>query len=265
MKSEYASYHEGKVHYTVEGNGNAVVLLHGFLESEQMWHSYIPGLAKGKKIIAVDLPGHGETDCFGYIHSMELMAEAVKTVLKEQGIRKATLVGHSMGGYVALAFAEKYPDMVKGICMFFSTSHADSDEKKRNRDQAIKIVKKDHKGFIRKSIPLLFRPKNRKLYREDINTLKKKALKTPKQGVIAALEGMKTRIDREVILRFAPYPIHYIIGKWDPVLDHQKLIAQTRHGEHITYTLFEDIGHMGFIEEFNGCFKDLRKFINTCN
>jgi pimeloyl-ACP methyl ester carboxylesterase len=110
----------------------------------------------------------------------------------------------------------------------------------------------------------LFRPKNRKIFRDEINTLKKQALKTPKRGVIAALEGMKNRQDREILLKFAPYPIHFVIGKKDPVLPYTDLMDQTKNGSFISYTLFEEIGHMGFIEAREACLKDLRKFIARC-
>lgn len=255
----------GQVAFTVNGNrGPTVMLLHGFLESQQMWEHYAPALAKSRRVITLDLLGHGKTDCLGYVHSMELMAEAMWTVLNHLKCRKAILIGHSMGGYAALAFAERYPDQVKGLCLFFSTARADSKAKQIGRDQAIRMVKENHKSFIRKSIPLLFRPKNRSIFRLEVNALKKLALKTPKRGIIAALEGMKIRTDREILLKFAPYPIHFVIGQRDPVLNYTELIDQTRHGSYITYTLLTEIGHMGFIEAKAACLKDLRKFIQRC-
>ena len=255
----------GKLAFTVNGNrGPTVMLLHGFLESQQMWEHYAPALAKSRRVIALDLPGHGKTDCLGYVHTMELMAEAMLAVLNHLKCRKAILIGHSMGGYAALAFAERYPDHVKGLCLFFSTARADSKAKKIGRDQAIKMVKENHKSFIRKSIPLLFRPKNRAVFRSELNALKKQALKTPKRGIIAALEGMKLRPDREILLKFAPYPVHFVIGQRDPVLDYSELIDQTKHGSYITYTLLTETGHMGFIEAKSTCLKDLRKFIQRC-
>lgn len=259
-----APFKHGSIHYREEGTGRVVILLHGFLESSLMWQDLLPELSKSKRVIAIDLPGHGESECFGYVHSMELMAEAVKAVMDHLSVRKAVLVGHSMGGYVALAFAEQHPDWVKGMCLYFSTTHADSDERKRGRDLSIDLVKRDHKSFIRKSVPLLFRPKNRATYRDQINRLKKQALKTPKQGIIAALEGMKNRIDREMIIQFSPYPVHFVIGRYDPVLPYQKLIDQAEKSEQASYTLFPDCGHMGFIEEQEASIKVLRSFANKC-
>ena len=94
--------------------------------------------------------------------------------------------------------------------------------------------------------------------------MKKEALTTSKQGVIAALEGMKQRTDREVVLQFCPYPVHFIIGRYDPVLSHEALIQQANHSERATYTLLKECGHMGFIEEAEACTKELKQFANRC-
>jgi pimeloyl-ACP methyl ester carboxylesterase len=123
--------------YSDTGKGTAVVLLHGFLENQKMWDNYIAPFAKKNRVITIDLLGHGETECLGYVHSMEDNANAVHAVLRVLRIRKAIFVGHSMGGYVALAFAELYPDSIKGLVLLNSTAKAD-DERKLNRDQPLK-------------------------------------------------------------------------------------------------------------------------------
>ena len=128
------------------------MFLHGFLENSTMWNEHILELSKKHRVICVDLLGHGDTDCLGYVHTMEDMADAVHHVLHELKLRKVVLVGHSMGGYVALAFAELYPDMMKGLVLVNSTSRADSDERKQNRDRAILAVKKSYIAAIRMAI-----------------------------------------------------------------------------------------------------------------
>ena len=133
-----------------------------FLESSKIWKAFIPQLAKKNRVVCIDLLGHGKTDCLGYIHSMELMAEVVEFVLKHLRIRKSIFIGHSMGGYVALAFAEKNPDNVKGLCLLNSTAGADSPQKKKNRDRGISAVKQNHKTFIRIAVANLFTPKKPK-------------------------------------------------------------------------------------------------------
>ena len=147
------------IFYTDQGKGPSIVLLHGFLENTSMWNAFIPKLTKKNRIICIDLLGHGSTGCTGYIHTMEQMAEAVLAVLQHLKIRRSVLIGHSMGGYVTLAFAEANPDAVKGICLLNSTARADSAEKRKNRSRAIKVVKKNYKAFVRIAIVDLFRPK----------------------------------------------------------------------------------------------------------
>jgi pimeloyl-ACP methyl ester carboxylesterase len=247
------------VFYTDEGKGAVVVLLHGFLESSYIWADIKTSLAKRYRVVCIDLLGHGQSGCLGYIHTMELMAETVCAVLKQLKIRRSTLIGHSMGGYVALAYAEKYPDNVKGLCLANSTAQADSEERKLNRDRTIEAIKTNHKTFIRMAISNLFRPKNRKLYANEIKALKKEALKTPVQGVIAALEGMKIRIDREALLHFGPYKKMIIIGRKDPVLDYQTLYSQAK--ESCAEILVFPDGHMSFIENKDEFLKGLMHFI----
>lgn len=244
MKTTY--FKNTAICYTDQGKGTAVVLLHGFLENQSMWNAILPELIKKNRIITIDLLGHGATECLGYVHSMEDQADVVHHVLNELKIRKSVFIGHSMGGYVALAFAELYPDTVKGIVLVNSTSRADSDERKRNRDRAIVAVKQDYSAFIRMSIANLFSENNRERLADRIEEVKLEALKTPLQGIVAALEGMKIRKDREVMLHFAPYPIQLILGKKDGVLLYEETRDQILD-THVQLTTFED-GHMSHIE-----------------
>lgn len=235
-----------KTAYSDHGKGTAIVLLHGFLENQTMWDELILEFSKKYRIITIDLLGHGQTDCLGYVHTMEDNADVVHAVLSELRIRKAILVGHSMGGYVALAFAELYPENVKGLVLLNSTSRADSDERKKNRDRAIKAVKKDYSTFVRLSISNLFSEENRGRLIDEIEKVKLEALKTPLQGIVASLEGMKIRQDREVLLHFGPYPKLLILGKKDAVLNYEENKDQIENTD-MELVLFAD-GHMSHIE-----------------
>jgi pimeloyl-ACP methyl ester carboxylesterase len=252
-------YKNTQISFTDHGKGTTIVLLHGFLENQTMWNAFAPELAKKNRVITIDLLGHGQTECLGYVHSMEEQADMVHAVLHELKIRKAVFVGHSMGGYVALAFAEMYADNVKGLVLLNSTSLADSDERKTNRDRAIKAVKKDYETFVRLSIANLFSQENRSILIDEIETVKLEALKTPLQGIVAALEGMKIRKDREVILHFAPYPIVLILGKKDSVLVYDDNIGQVE-GTKVQLITFAD-GHMSHIENKNQLLETLIAFI----
>src|SRR6478672_12328590 len=94
------------VNYTDTGKGTAVVLLHGFLENSTMWNDFVPELSKKYRVITIDLLGHGQTQPLNYVQTMEDNADMVLSVLNELRIRKAIFAGHSMGGYIALAFAD---------------------------------------------------------------------------------------------------------------------------------------------------------------
>ena len=253
-------YKNTKISFTDDGKGTAVVLLHGFLENKTMWDKYVSALSKNHRVITIDLLGHGETECLGYVHTMEDQADMIFAVLISLRIRKIVLVGHSMGGYVALAFAELYPDNVKGLFLLNSTSRADSDERKINRDRAIKAVKQNHTNFVRISISNLFSEDNREVFAKEVEKVKLQALKTPLQGIVASLEGMKIRKDREVLLHFAPYPIQLVLGEKDGVLIYDDTIDQIE-GTKVELTTFPD-GHMSHIEneaEFKKVLSDFLK------
>ena len=235
-----------KVNYSSVGNGTAVILLHGFLENKSMWKPFISKLSKQNRVVTIDLLGHGKTGCLGYVHSMEDMAAAVSAVLSYLRLRRVIFIGHSMGGYISLAFAEQFPDMVKGICLMNSTPKADTEEKKINRERAIDAVKNNHKSFVRISVTNLFRPKNRTIFKSELNKVKEEALKIPVERIIAALAGMKVRTDRTQLFQKGNFKKQLIIGKHDPVLDYNSLIELTKDTD-IDVVEFSD-GHMSHIE-----------------
>lgn len=253
------TFKNSSVQYSDTGKGTAVVFLHGFLENSTMWDTFIPELSKKNRVITIDLLGHGKTDPVGYVQTMEDNADLVHTVLQELGVRKAVLAGHSMGGYVALAFAELYPDKIKGIALINSTSRADSDERKKNRDRAIKAVKHDYTSFVRLSVGNLFSENNRERLSGEIENVKQEALKTPLQGIVASLEGMKIRKDREVLLHFAPYPVLLVLGKADPVLNYEENVGQIENTS-VKLVTFAD-GHMSTIENRDELLTELQSFL----
>lgn len=244
--SKIIQFKNTSISFTDQGKGTAIVLLHGFLENQKMWDAFVPEFSKKYRIITIDLLGHGNSEPLGYVHSMEDNADVVHAVLSELRIRKAVFVGHSMGGYVALAFAELYPEAVKGLVLLNSTSRADSDERKSNRDRAIKAVKQHYTNFVRLSIANLFSENNRERLGEEIEQVKNDAVKTPLQGIVASLEGMKIRKDREVLLHFSPYPVLLILGEKDPVLNYEETVEQIE-GTKVQLVSFPD-GHMSHIE-----------------
>jgi len=239
-------FKSSKFHYKRQGSGKALVLLHGFLESQTMWELFIPELIKNHTVITIDLPGHGKSECIGYIHTMELMAEVVHAVLAHEKIEQATFLGHSMGGYVALAFTERHPQICSEIILLNSTPKADSAERKENRDRASILVKKHKHAFLSVAIANLFADENREKFAEEIETLKNDALKMKTQGIIAALEGMKIRKDRTRLLKKLTIPKTIIAGTLDPIMPVEELekIAFNCNCQFKTWTG----GHMSTIE-----------------
>lgn len=247
------------VGYSDTGKGAAIIFLHGFLENRGMWAPFADALSGRYRVICIDLLGHGDTPPVGYVHAMEDNADLVHHVLLALKIRKAALVGHSMGGYVALAFAELFPDMVRGIALVNSTARPDSDERKANRDRAVKAVKENHETFVRMSIANLFSEENRERLSLEIEEVKREALRTPLQGIVASLEGMKIRNDREVLLHFGPYPIMLVLGQKDPVLNFEETISQAE-GTKVELVTFPD-GHMSPIENQKDLLRALKDFL----
>ena len=242
----YSLFKNTQISYTETGTGKPIIFLHGSLENKTMWIDFLPVLSKNNQVITVDLLGHGHSDCLGYIHTMETQAEMIFALMNELKIKKASFVGHSMGGYIALAFAEMYPKMITRLVLLNSTSYEDSEDRKANRDRAIKAVKQNYTSFVRLNIGNLFSEKNREILVEDIENVRNEALKTPLQGIIAALEGMKIRKDRFFILQEAKFPITLILGKQDPVLNYQENMLQIENTE-VKLLTFPD-GHMSWIE-----------------
>ncbi|MGY0391466.1 alpha/beta fold hydrolase [Bizionia sp. KMM 8389] len=252
-------YNGSSVFYTDQGQGTPIVLLHGFLENSNMWKNITPLLSETHRVISIDLLGHGNSECLGYIHNMELMANVVHKVLHTLQISKSIFIGHSMGGYVALAFAEKYPSQVLKLCLANSTSKADSPERKQNRDRAIQAVKKNHEIFVRLAVTNLFTIKNQAVLKDEILQVRKEALKTPLQGIIATLEGMKVRPDRTLVLKNASFPKLFLIGQKDAVMPYKKLVSEAEE-THSEFSLLPD-GHMSHIENEAIFLQEIMHFI----
>lgn len=260
----YINFQQNQIHYTKIGQGKTIVLLHGFLESIEIWNNFSKYLSPDFQIIAIDLPGHGRSSCISETHTMDLMAETVKAVLDFLNIPSCVMIGHSMGGYVTLAFAEKYPESLNGFGLFHSQAGADSEEAKINRDRTIKLIEKDRKGFIKMFIPDLFAPKNQKRFDTEIKILKKQAADTPKKGIIAALQGMKERPDRTPVLTSSKHPILFILGAEDKRIPLDITLKQARLANRCEVQILKDVGHMGYIEDEKYTLKTIKHFAEKC-
>lgn len=244
--NRFISYKNININFSIEGKGSTIVLLHGFLEDSSMWNNITKEISKKNKVITIDLLGHGKSECLGYIHSMEEMAEIVISVLKSESIRKATFIGHSMGGYVVLALAEKYTKAIKGLCLINSTSQADTEERKQLRLRAIKMAQTNYEALVKMSVTNLFVQEIRNNILEEIERTKQIALKTNVQSYIACTEGMRIRQNRESVLKTAEFKKLIIIGKKDPVLKYESILEEAERTKTPLVSLSN--GHMSHIE-----------------
>jgi pimeloyl-ACP methyl ester carboxylesterase len=254
-------YKNAAIFYTDSGKGPAVVLIHGFLENTTMWNVIIPELSKRNRVIAIDLLGHGKSDCIGYTHSMELFAETLEAVLKKVRIRKCILVGHSLGGYVALAFAEKHPKRVKGLCLMNSTSNEDTADRKLLRTRANKMVHKNFSNLVRMSFTNLFSEESRIVFKDQMKNALSEAMQTPIQGYIAGQEGMKLRPNRNHVLAENSFKKLIIMGKKDAVLDYKTSLEEVEktNSKHVVLPQ----GHMSHIENLEELILILKDFLNS--
>lgn len=254
-------YKNAAIFYTDSGKGPAVVLIHGFLENTTMWNVIIPELSKRNRVIAIDLLGHGKSDCIGYTHSMELFAETLEAVLKKVRIRKCVLVGHSLGGYVALAFAAKHPKRVKGLCLMNSTSNEDTADRKLIRTRANKMVHKNFSNLVRMSFTNLFSEESRIVFKDQMKNALSEAMQTPIQGYIAGQEGMKLRPNRNHVLAENSFKKLIIMGKKDAVLDYKTSLEEVEktNSKHVALPQ----GHMSHIENLEELILILKDFLKS--
>lgn len=234
------------ISFSDTGKGAAVVLLHGFLENKTMWNTIGAVLSKKNRVISIDILGHGETGCLGYVHPLDLFAESIEAVLKKLRIRKYFLIGHSLGGYISLAIAHRNVAKIKGLCLLNSTSNEDDDARKALRIRANNMAQQNFENLIRMSFVNLFTASNRDKFSKEIEFALHEALKTTKQGYIAANEGMRIRLNRNHVLADNTFKKLIIAGKNDPVLQFEtaKKEAKKTNSELIGL----DGGHMIHIE-----------------
>jgi len=247
-----------------KGAGDPVVLLHGFTGSSVIWEDYLKTLSDKFRVVAIDLPGHGNSDCLADIHTMDAMGEAVKAVMAHLEIEKAVIVGHSMGGYVALNIAMHYPAAIKGLGLFHSTSLADNDEALEAREKAIRIIKEDHQGFLFNFIPGLFAPENQNRCRPKIAELIAQAKKMDKRAIVAAQEGMKLRSSTLDVLINSNYPVMFIAGHKDPRIAFENIWVQMALAAESHALILKNVGHMGFYEASLQTLNFTKAFVETC-
>jgi len=250
--------------YNDAGSGDTLVFLHGFAESKQLWTDFKKPLQQKFRTIALDLPGFGNNTAEVADYSMEFMAESVKKQLDELKVKKCILIGHSMGGYASMAFAEKYSSMLSGLCLFHSSALPDTDEKKDNRNKTIEFVEKHGvEKFMQSFVEPLFFADNREKLRSKIDLMKKIGTLTPKESITGGLAAMRDRPDRTKVLKKADYPVLFIFGKEDGAVPMDKALEQCHLPNNSMIYFLGQTGHMGMFERTYETRKAIEKFAET--
>ena len=248
------SYQDRNIFYRVFGEGKAVLLLHGFGETGEVWQQQVEFLKNDFKLIVPDLPGSGRSAIIDDM-SMEGLADAIKKIADEEVIDSGnnevlTMIGHSMGGYITMAFAEKYPQYLDAFGLFHSSAFADSDEKRTTRKKGIDFVRQHGAfEFFKTATPNLFSPitkqKNPSLVDSFIESLRNFS----SEAVILYYEAMMQRPDRTEILKKTDLPVLFVIGEHDNAVPPSDSLQQAHLPNTSFIHLLKNSGHMGMLEE----------------
>ncbi|QOR73498.1 alpha/beta hydrolase [Cruoricaptor ignavus] len=208
------------LHYEISGNADkTLVLLHGLMENSHIWDGMQSRLEKDFRLVKIDLPGHGKSELTGEISTVEMMATKVKQVTDELNLTDFYLLGHSMGGYTALAFAEKWPEVLAGFSLFFSTYLPDSEEKKETRRKSFRIIEQEYERYVAAGVPMNFHPHEAEEMEGVVEIAKEMALQTNNLGALAAVKGIMERPDRQSVLQEFQGKILVMLGRHDSAID----------------------------------------------
>lgn len=264
------NYHQSTVYYKVIGSGKPVVLVHGFGEDSDVWKYQVDFLKDTFQLIIPDLPGSGLSKVDSWkltvddkSLSVEWMADCIKAIIDAAKITNCSLIGHSMGGYITLAFAEKYPGLLNKFGLFHSTAYADSEEKIQTRRRGIEFIKEHGaNAFLKQSTPNLFGKKFSEEHPEAIAELIEQNKSFTAEALIQYYEAMIARPDRTSVLKNTTIPFLHIIGAEDKAAPLKDCLEQC-HLPAIAYvTILEQSAHMGMWEETDKANQALAAFLN---
>lgn len=260
MDSKRARLGNVEISYYDEGKGKPMILIHGFAGSKKYWDKIIPLLTDENRVIAMDLPGHGESGMSKERYSIEDMAETIKELMDHLEVDKVTLFGHSLGGYITLAFAEAHLHYLNGFSLVHSTANPDSEEAKEARENnAKKIQEEGAEDFIDGLSKKLFSPENTEVNAKEIDEAVKIGLKTSEKGLVSALLAMKNRPDRNQVLKETKLPVLLIAGEKDQIIPLEKTFTVSR--EKVEEKVIQNAGHMSMYEQPEELVKVMKDFL----
>jgi len=256
-----------KIHYTVQGQGQPLVLIHGFPNDSSAWEPLLPALTSRYRVLLPDLPGAGQSPLPAAPLSMEYMASAIAAMLDREQIPAAVLAGHSMGGYTALEFAARYPGRLKGICLVHSLASADSAEKKENRRKAIALIRKgeaEKEMFLRGMAQNLFAESFAASHPAAVRSVVDLGMKLSADALAAFYQAIMERSDKQALLETLDCPLQWIIGNEDTATPMKDALAQCYKARVNAVSLYAPCGHMSFIEHTGRLADDLNAFLDYC-
>jgi len=238
------------LYYRIEGKGRPVVLVHGFAEDGTVWENQVEHLKNKFQLIIPDLPGSGQSPFNHANWSMEYFAACIRAILDAENIAEVSMIGHSMGGYITLAFAEAWPERLRSFGLFHSTAFADSEEKKIARRRGIEFIQQNGPAkFLAQSIPNLFSEETKKKQPELVGKYLEQFTNFIGQSLVNYYQAMIVRPDRTDVLKNFPRPVLFIMGKHDTAVPYEQILQQCYlPGLSYIHTLAHS-GHMGMWEE----------------
>lgn len=263
MQEKQLLYKNTQLHYKMMGKGNIVVLLHGFGEDSSIWDELAQGLKTNYQLLIPDIAGSGKSALLpGNNIGMEDYAESIFSILTNENINECVMIGHSMGGYIAMAFAQKYPSMLKAFGLFSSSAYPDDDAKKEARTKAITFIRENGSAaFLKTSIPGLFADAEKS--KEDIEALLKKGKQFSPQALIQYYQAMIDRPDRTTVLKTTQSPVLFLMGKEDKAVPFNQSLAQSYLPNLSHIHVLGHSAHMGMLEEKEKSFHTLAHFLHS--
>lgn len=251
------------LHYYMYGSGEPVVLLHGFAEDSSIWSGLITSLKDQYKLIVPDLRGSGKSTGDMNKISMESLANDIVKILAKENIPACKMIGHSMGGYVALAYAEQYAHKLQGLGLFHSTAFADNDEKKNARIKNADFIRKHGSAkFIEQSTPNLFSEAFRQNQPRVVNELIQRYSSFSPATLVAYTEAMMNRPDRTHVLKNFNKPVLLIMGEFDNAVPLEQGLKLCQIADFTYIYIATQSGHMGMLEEPEFCLKAVQDFLS---
>jgi pimeloyl-ACP methyl ester carboxylesterase len=261
----HTEYQGKTVTYRVEGKGEPVVLIHGFCEDSRVWEDFKTDLLEEHyRVIMVDLPGFGKSAPLPE-PTIAHYAGAVWAILDDLGIERSVVIGHSMGGYTALAMLEQQPGRLLGVGLFHSHPYADAPEKKEDRLKQVEFIERmGHQLYVKQLVPKLFAPRYVQSNPFDIDKIVHRAARFPAAGITGGLQAMAARPDRSQVLESAQQPVLFIVGQLDQAIPADHSTAQLALPRVASIHVLPKVSHMGMFESCRPTQLMVRQFVDFC-